>query len=270
MIIFLDVDGTYADHGVVPEANAAAVRAARSRGHRVLLCTGRPACMLPPSISGAGFDGVVASAGAYVEVGGKVLRDRRFPQDLAEKAVSVLDAYRVAYLLEAPENLSGPADIAERLATVFGRLKDRSGAPRSTPAVLGEVLSEPHALTTPFSKITVFESSVPVPRLGEMIGAEVATLPSSMPDMGSSAGEIFLADEHKERGARLAADAFGAEVQDIVAVGDGYNDLEMLSWAGTGVAIEGAPPAVLAVADMTTPGPQHGGLATLFARLGLT
>ncbi|NTV39192.1 MAG: HAD hydrolase family protein, partial [Demequinaceae bacterium] len=58
--IFLDVDGTYAHHGLVPPAHAAAVRAARAGGHLVFLCTGRPVSLLPQHLTAAGFDGVVA------------------------------------------------------------------------------------------------------------------------------------------------------------------------------------------------------------------
>ncbi|MEJ2459430.1 MAG: HAD hydrolase family protein, partial [Novosphingobium sp.] len=86
MIVFLDVDGTYADHGIVPEAHIAAVRQARAEGHHVLLCTGRPACMLTDLLAETEFDGIVAGAGAYVAVKGQVLRDQRFPSDLADRA----------------------------------------------------------------------------------------------------------------------------------------------------------------------------------------
>ena len=44
--IFLDVDGTYAIHGKVPDAHVGAVRAARAAGHKVFLCTGRPVSAL--------------------------------------------------------------------------------------------------------------------------------------------------------------------------------------------------------------------------------
>ncbi|WP_062004977.1 MULTISPECIES: HAD family hydrolase [Arthrobacter] len=62
--VFLDVDGTYADYGVVPDAHVRAVRSARAAGHKVFLCTGRPVSMLPEHILEAGFDGLIASAGA--------------------------------------------------------------------------------------------------------------------------------------------------------------------------------------------------------------
>ena len=41
----------------------------------------------------------------------------------------------------------------------------------------------------------------------------------------------------------------GIEAGDAVAVGDDLNDLEMLTWAGVGLAIDGAPDALIEVAD---------------------
>ena len=90
--IFLDIDGTYAAHGVVPDAHADAVRAARANGHKVLLCTGRPFSMFPPHVLDAGFDGIVAGAGAWVRIDGDVLQDIRFPADLGLRAAAALDA----------------------------------------------------------------------------------------------------------------------------------------------------------------------------------
>jgi len=77
--VFLDVDGTYAAHGVVPPGHEAAVRAARRGGHRVFPCTGRPRSMVSDRLLATGFDGLVAGGGAYVVLGDEVLADRRFP-----------------------------------------------------------------------------------------------------------------------------------------------------------------------------------------------
>ena len=48
--------------------------------------------------------------------------------------------------------------------------------------------------------------------------------------------------------AQLAHD-LGVEAWEALAVGDDLNDLEMLAWAGRGLAIEGAPQALVDVAD---------------------
>ena len=62
---------------------------------------------------------------------------------------------------------------------------------------------------------------------------------------------------------------FGLDRADIVAIGDSHNDLEMVAYAGTGVAIEGGVPELLALADLVVPTPEQAGLVVAFERLGL-
>ena len=104
-LVFLDVDGTYAHHGVVPAAHVEAVRAARRNGAIVLLCTGRPISGLPDSLTDAGFDGYVCSAGAYAVLESRLLLDIRFPAELAARVVATLDAHGTHYILESPQGL---------------------------------------------------------------------------------------------------------------------------------------------------------------------
>ncbi|GAA1737678.1 HAD family hydrolase [Isoptericola hypogeus] len=258
--IFLDVDGTYADHGTVPEAHADAVRAARRGGHRVLLCTGRPVSMLPAPILAAGFDGVVAAAGAYVSLDGQVLADERFPDDLATAVRHVLDEHDVAYLLETPEAIYGPVGVDARFTAA------RSAAPQE----ILDVLRMPGDLSAVrFAKISYVDSPVPIAGLRALFGPEIGVLPSSYADFGDSAGEIHLARIHKAVGIETVVTALGLTAADVVAVGDGHNDLEMLAYAGTAVAIEGAPAPLLAEADLVVPGPADGGVARAFEQLGL-
>jgi len=87
--------------------------------------------------------------------------------------------------------------------------------------------------------------------------------------MGDSAGELYLSWIHKALGIQTVIDHLGIDRAQVVAVGDGLNDIEMLEFAGVAVAIEGSDPRVLKVADHLAPGPHEDGLVALFAQLGL-
>jgi Cof subfamily protein (haloacid dehalogenase superfamily) len=268
--VFLDVDGTYAHHGVVPPAHEAAVRAVRSAGHLVVLCTGRPKAMVPPHMTAAGLDGFVGGAGAYVEVGGRVLADVRFPVDAAARAVEVLDAHDAAYILEGPDLLLARPGTDERLAALFAaRVPGLAGEVGGGADILARLTMSDDLTGASFGKVTCFDGDVPIDLLAAEIGPGIAALPSSIVELGDAAGELYLASMHKAVGLRIAAEALGVALADVIAVGDGLNDVEMLAAAGTGVAIEGADPAVLAVADRVAAGPEHDGLVALFAELGL-
>lgn len=271
--VFLDIDGTYADHGVVPARHTEAVRSARAAGHLVFLCTGRPASMIPASIRAAGFDGLVASAGAYAAIGDRVLRDQRFPEPLATRARAVLDAHGATYVLESTgANHTLPGVIEALTARWEARLR-ASGVDPSTDVGLRDILASMSALASldgvSYSKITCFGGTTPIDSVVAEIGPQVAAIPSSVPDMGAGAGEIYLADVHKAVGVTAVIEALGIARDAVIAVGDGLNDLEMLAHAGLGVAIENGHPRVLAIADRTAPPPSRDGIAQLFAELGL-
>jgi Cof subfamily protein (haloacid dehalogenase superfamily) len=268
--VFLDVDGTYAAHGEVPPGHEAVVRAARANGHLVLLCTGRPRSMVAPRVLRAGFDGLVLGAGCHVLVGDEVLADRRFPGDLAVRVLSVLDAHDVAYVLESPDVLLGRRGVDARLARLIETQLRPAGFEHGGPTDILEVLVTTDDLDgRSFGKAVFFDSPVPGSVLEAEIGEGVHVERSSIPGMGDSAGEISVAGVHKAVGVREVVEHFGLRREDVVAVGDGPNDVDMLEYAGLAVAVEGADPALLAVADRTVPGPDAEGLVELFGDLGL-
>ncbi|WP_285320133.1 HAD family hydrolase [Pseudarthrobacter sp. lyk4-40-TYG-27] len=275
--VFLDIDGTYADHGLAPDAHVDAVRTARGLGHLVFVCTGRPLSMVPGHMLDAGFDGTITGAGARVEVNGEVLRDQRFEPDLGALIVETLDAHGAAYILEAPEALHGRTGVDQRLREVLGPVF--AGRPRhdgvlSTDVdpledILGPMQYSDDLRSTSYAKISVFDSTVPLRRLMDKLGPGVGLIPSSLSALGDRAGEIFMAGTHKAVGIQVVEARLGLHRADIVAIGDSANDIEMLEYAGVGIAVEGGHPAVLAVADRTTAGPAGAGVALAFADLGL-
>ncbi len=65
----------------------------------------------------------------------------------------------------------------------------------------------------------------------------------------------------KAHGLQRVVDELGLRAADVLALGDGGNDIEMLAWAGRGVAIGDAPERVRAVADHVTARFEDGGTA---------
>lgn len=53
----------------------------------------------------------------------------------------------------------------------------------------------------------------------------------------------------------------------MIAFGDNTNDVEMLTWAGTGVAMANATASALAAADEVTLGNDADGVAVVIERL---
>ena len=70
----------------------------------------------------------------------------------------------------------------------------------------------------------------------------------------------------KASGLELVADRLGVDAADVLAIGDGRNDIEMLQWAGRGVAMGQAVEVVQDAADAVTGTVHDEGAATELAR----
>jgi Cof subfamily protein (haloacid dehalogenase superfamily) len=67
----------------------------------------------------------------------------------------------------------------------------------------------------------------------------------------------------KGTGLAFVADRLGLDSASIVSFGDGENDIEMIDWAGFGVAVEDANPLLLERADWTCPSAEEEGVAAV-------
>ncbi len=65
----------------------------------------------------------------------------------------------------------------------------------------------------------------------------------------------------KATGVAEIAEMHGIDQADVFAVGDLFNDIEMLDWAGVSFAVENAHPHVHDVADLIVPSNDEGGVA---------
>jgi Cof subfamily protein (haloacid dehalogenase superfamily) len=79
--------------------------------------------------------------------------------------------------------------------------------------------------------------------------------------------EMIPAEASKGAALAVLARHLGIPLEQVVAVGDQENDLEMLRVAGLGVAMPHAPDFVRAAADRVAPAADKGGLLSLFADL---
>ncbi len=65
----------------------------------------------------------------------------------------------------------------------------------------------------------------------------------------------------------LAEDLLGLSAQNVMAIGDNFNDIEMLDYAGFGVAMGNAPLEVQAIAQWVAPSVEQDGVATAIEAL---
>jgi len=78
--------------------------------------------------------------------------------------------------------------------------------------------------------------------------------------------EILPKGVNKASGLKALAEHLGIPREQIMAIGDENNDIEMIEYAGLGVAMGNAPDSIKALADVTTTSNEEDGVATAIKR----
>lgn len=78
--------------------------------------------------------------------------------------------------------------------------------------------------------------------------------------------EMTHPEVNKAKGLALVAEKLGIDRRDVLAIGDGSNDREMIEWAGYGVAMGNSPADVKAAADEITSDNDSDGAAAIVER----
>lgn len=271
--IFIDVDGTFVnDSGLVPESAKTAVRAARKNGHLVFLCTGRSTAELFDFIMDAGFDGVIAAAGGYVELEGKVLLHQRVPDEDVRHLVDYFDRNGIDYYLESNGGLYASKNCKAHVKELlFGGLSEAAKAEMAKGMnVFIDALIEGEDLhRTDINKISFLGSSVPIETITEEFKDKFNVIPSTVAAFGANSGELSLPGVHKALAIEMLLSHMDFPREDTMAYGDGMNDAEMIEYVGIGVAMGDAREGLKAIADDITGTADEDGIYNSFVKYGL-
>lgn len=254
-LLALDVDGTLMrSDNTLSARNAEAVAEARRRGWRVVLATGKPPWAVSLLAERLGLEGphVVANGCALWTPGGPLEVLARIDECDVRASLAFAAAQRIPRATSGPRGVFCEADWQP--AAVRRALREVGEDP---PTVVADgVAADPD----PWKVILILRAGTPHPRPPEVgSGRWVRTHPNfleTLPRAASKGGALALLCRR-----------LGVPRQTVVAFGDGENDLEMLQWAGRGVAMSHAPAPVRAAAVAVTAGNDEDGVALELERI---
>lgn len=255
MLVALDVDGTLLrSDNTVSSRTADAIRAASGAGWQVILATGKPPWAIRDLV------GRLSLAGPHIVANGSATW---CPPDTLD-VVGRIDPEDVRAALafgaqaQIPRATSGPS----------GVFCEPGWAPRAVADALAEVGEDPPTL--------VADALETEPDAWKVI--LIAREGSSHPEPPCLRSARWVRTHRNflealprwaTKGSTLQGlcQRLGFERDQVVAFGDGENDVEMLAWAGHGVAMANAPTAVRASAATTTATNDRDGVAIEIERL---
>ncbi len=274
-LVAFDVDGTIADPetGVIPSNVRKAVAHVAAQGVHVVLATGRSwlaaqeAARQLGRLTDDGGSGMTGPPGG--EGGGDQAGVNQADSD--QGAAWYVCSNGAAILSYPPQNVVAlhsfnPSSVVERLdhieglefaAEVFG-VGYQVTRDIPTRFLAGELTTvEPRQLApTPILRLYSLTGRTPLTRAAQVLAASAMTVYRG-PD-GSL--DVCKLGTSKAKGIQVVSERLGIAPSQVLAFGDGHNDIDILKWAGRGVALGQAPGLVKEAADAVAPSFAEGGV----------
>lgn len=269
-IVFLDLDGTIRDFdGTIPQSAREAIAGARAKGHQVCICSGRAHFQVAPLLRGMEFDGYVTGSGSYVLYQGECLRHKFITQFTYLSLCSYLLHYNCAFELLTYRRSYLLRQALPSFHEILGNIQESLGDGAAKLVETRPTLIDSPLDVHEIEKILFFSDTVTLEELKDRWGTCFYIVPSSLPCSGKIAGEITPAVVNKAAGIQSILTKEEIRREDVIAIGDSDNDIEMLKLAGCGVAMGNGNEAVKAAADYVTKPLKEDGLYHAFMHLGL-
>lgn len=240
-LVALDVDGTLVDHdGAMSDGVREAARAVVDAGHHVIIATGRSLGALLPIVEAIGLRrgyGVCSNGGVTIRLDPELANGYEVIDRVTFDPAPALTALRdrVPGARFAVEDAEG-----NFLAT--SRFQDASFG------IEARGVDFHHLLAAKAVRVVVNSAEASTQEFSDAISA--AGLHGVTYAIGWSAWlDIAAAGVTKASALEVLRESLGVDRRLTVAVGDGSNDIEMLRWAGRGVAMGQAEDEVKAAAD---------------------
>ena len=218
-----------------------------------------------------GFDGLVASAGGYIEYGGQVVYDCPMTPEQQDRVLDVFKESGIYRTIGGRNSSYTDEGFKEFLA-------ENAQSEANSELLRWRIQIENELGIHPMSEY----DGEPIYGMAFMSrGAERLKKPMQVlrdefdfciqdEDIcGIVNGELASKAFHKGKAVERLCEFLGVSREDTIAVGDSMNDLEMLQAVETGICMADGSSSLKKIADMVCPSVTEDGLYNAFEKLGL-
>ena len=240
---FFDIDGTLLSFQThrVSEGTIRAFDTLHRHGVRTFISSGRPMVLIPPMP--VTFEGHITMNGGLVFTPEKVLLSNPIPASDLDAWLDFAKQWNLCTMIFTADGmmLAQPNEVGMKL---------RDQLEFTLPPVVNIEEMRHHEA---FQIIALMPA--------ELDKQVEAILPHCrLPRWHPAFTDIVAAGNSKARGMEALCRHFGISQEETLAFGDGGNDIEMLQWAGIGVAMGNAEQTVKEHADLVTTDVDHEGI----------
>jgi len=270
-IIFFDIDGTLIDiTGIISAKLMEALKQLKINGHEICIATGRSEDGQIMKFREMGWDGYVLGNGVYGEYQGKLVMHEtisegdireflEFTKNMTEMGI-ILEGNTGAYVTKAGSQV---AYQAMQKAAYYGQMAYEDFISYFQIVEDLQVIKE-------VNKLMYFGGSQYINAMLERFGDRLSFLPNSITQSASlDEGEMMKKGISKAKGIQQLIATAGYEQKDVIAFGDGYNDIEMIEFADIGIAMGNGVNALKEKADIVADRIEADGIVKTLKSLAL-
>jgi Cof subfamily protein (haloacid dehalogenase superfamily) len=243
-LIAIDIDGTLLDSSFrIPEANLTVLRRAHAAGIEVVLVTGRRHAFALPIADLLGFDlALISSNGAMTRSSsGELFHRDVLPRDTARELLTEMADFRGNTVLTFDRDGKG-ALVLEHMNELSGSIarwleKNEEFIERIAP--IEQALSE-DPIQAMFCGQLGRMKQAQDKLAASSVFAKITALKTEYPQRDLCIVDVLNRDCSKGHALRRWAEERGFAPAEVVAIGDNYNDVEMLEFAGVPVIMGNA------------------------------
>lgn len=237
--LFFDIDGTlmYGELGenIIPEDVKTQLKRLKKLGHAIFIASGRPLAFLSRQIIDLDFDGFVLCNGGHVEVDHHLIYEKPIPYQDVLALKNMLDSVNCEYDFETATDCY--IDRKFKKFDDFFRQCDINGDKLLYDFDLEDVMKRTLKI-----EINAIDCKEEIERhIHNKFRYDSHGTQNSF--------EICSIEVSKAKGIEKVLAYLDIPVENCYAFGDGVNDLEMIQYAGHGIAMKNAVESLKAVAD---------------------
>lgn len=257
-MVFFDIDDTlfHKNSAYLPASVAKAIAKLKAQGIIPAIATGRALCSLPtelkPLLEQEKIDLLVTMNGQYVSYQDQQIEAHPISMEKIQQLVDFFQQHQIDYAFVSPQHLC--------VSNISPMLKQALD-PITTNYQVDPDYFKQHQVYQLLAFYPANQDQL-VQDSGILTGLKSVRWHENSVDLFDHAGS-------KARGIQTAIQHFGIKMEEVMAFGDGLNDMEMLSSVGVGVAMGNAHPELKAVADYVTENVEADGVYKFLLQAGL-
>ena len=264
-LIAVDIDGTLLNSSFeVSAGNLQALRAANERGVEIALVTGRRHNFALPIAESLGFRvTLISSNGAITRSSdGSLFHRDLLPADVARKMVRQMAAFRGNTVLTFDRECKGAlvVETTELLNIAIRRWMEKNSEYLDVVKPLEDAVTEAPVQATFCGEIARMREAQQA-LLNSGLWEQITVLRTQYEERDLCIVDVLNQGCSKGHALRRWAEHRGLERQQVMAIGDNYNDIEMLEFAGVPVIMANACDELKQNGWMVTLGNNQDGVA---------